>query len=324
MLNFCTLFDSNYLSRGLAMYYSLKQHCKNFHLFVFAFNDLSYKILKDLNLQNLTVISLKEFESPDLLKVKPTRTTAEYCWTSTPSTIDFVLNNFNVDNCTYIDADLIFYQNPEILIKELNKDKNIIITEHRYAKTTNLYEQNRAGRFCVQFVTFTKDEDSKMVLKTWQNQCLDWCFARYEDGKFGDQKYLDIWPEKYPNVHIMEHLGGGLAPWNVNNYKFNFENNQLKGIDKKNGTPFNPIFYHFHFVRFYNDNTIDIGWHVIPTLVKNKIYKPFINELLQIESDLKNKYPEYKPYFYKKNLSDIKEIVKHWFKKVTKYNLIKL
>ena len=79
MLNFCTLFDSVYLSRGLAMYNSLNQHCKDFHLYIFAFDDKCYSVLKSLQLENATVISLSEFEDGELLRVKPTRTRAEYC-----------------------------------------------------------------------------------------------------------------------------------------------------------------------------------------------------------------------------------------------------
>ena len=87
MLNFCTLFDSGYLSRGLAMYESLNRHCKDFHLYVFAFNDECFSVLKSLYLANMTVISLPEFEDEELLKVKPTRSRGEYCWTCSSSTI---------------------------------------------------------------------------------------------------------------------------------------------------------------------------------------------------------------------------------------------
>ncbi len=71
-LNFCTLFDSNFLPYGLALYESLLEHCKEFHLYIFAFDDESYKFLKNKNLEKAKVISLNEFEDEELLIVKKT------------------------------------------------------------------------------------------------------------------------------------------------------------------------------------------------------------------------------------------------------------
>ena len=72
MYNFCTLFDSNYLSRGLAMYESLAKQCDNFHLYVFTFDDISHQILGELNKEHITLITLKEFENTtsELLQTK--------------------------------------------------------------------------------------------------------------------------------------------------------------------------------------------------------------------------------------------------------------
>ena len=60
--NFCTLFDSFYLTRGIAMYQSLEKTCENFHLYIFAFDDASFEILKKLNFKHATIIPLKDFE----------------------------------------------------------------------------------------------------------------------------------------------------------------------------------------------------------------------------------------------------------------------
>lgn len=323
MLYFSTLFDSFYLSRGLVMYESLKKHTKKIHLYIFAFDDLSYEILIKMNLEFVTIISLKEFENPDLLKVKETRTKAEYCWTCTPSTIDYILEKYNVSNCTYLDADLVFYSSPGVLFDELKKDKSVLITEHRYSKTSDMYEQNRGGRFCVQFITFTKDEESREVLTKWKNQCIDWCYARYEDGKFGDQKYLDEWPEKYSNIHILEHLGGGLAPWNVSQYKFNDEND-FYGIDKKNDKRFELVFYHFHFVRFYKNGIVDIGWHYLPKKIVKHLYIPYIRKIKETEKLIKSLNSNYKPFIYNNKPNGFKDFLKTVLKKITRYNLIKI
>ena len=87
MLKFCTLFNTTYLSRGLAMYHSLEQNCPDFHLYIFAFDAHCYEVLSNMTLPKVSVISLEEFENEALLAVKPGRTAQEYCWTSASSTI---------------------------------------------------------------------------------------------------------------------------------------------------------------------------------------------------------------------------------------------
>lgn len=54
------------------MYESLIEHSSDFHLYIFAFDfDYSaYKILRDLKLESVTVISLTELEIDELLDIK--------------------------------------------------------------------------------------------------------------------------------------------------------------------------------------------------------------------------------------------------------------
>ena len=61
--NFCTYFDSNYLYRGLALYYSIKRLKINFRLWVLCFDNISYNILEKLNHKNIYLINLDEFEA---------------------------------------------------------------------------------------------------------------------------------------------------------------------------------------------------------------------------------------------------------------------
>ncbi len=277
MYNYCTLFDSNYLTRGLAMYESLRKHSDSFHLYIFAFDDRSYKLLNKLDLEFTTIISLKEFEDDDLLKVKPTRTTAEYCWTCTPSVIKYCIEKYNLESCTYLDADLYFYSDPSILIEEMEKEKrSVLITEHRY---TPEYDQSAtSGIYCVQFMTFKNDKNGLTVLNWWRNACLDWCYARFEDGKFGDQKYLDDWPQRFEGIHVLKNPGGGVAPWNVQQY--DIHNMKFLGND------FKLIFYHFHQLKFVEKGKIDLGSYKLSQDVIKLLYVPYILHLEAIMKKL--------------------------------------
>lgn len=279
MLNFCTLFDSNYLIKGLCMYNSLKNVCANFHLYIFAFDDKAGSLLRNMDLEHVTVISLPEFEDDKLLKVKETRSKGEYCWTCASSTILYCIQQFQLSACTYIDADLFFYSNPKVLIDEMG-DNDVQITSHRY---TPEYDQTTSsGKYCVQFMTFKNTENGLKVLNWWRNACLNWCYARCEDGKFGDQMYLDDWTTRFSGIHELEHLGGGVAPWNMQQYSLEKRDSILVGIEEESGKTFDLVFFHFHFIHshqigFFNE--FYFGSYKMPLSIKKLLYLPYVSEL---------------------------------------------
>lgn len=321
-LCFCTLFDSYYLSRGLAMYESLKSRLPTFQLYVFAFDDLTAQVMTSINDSRITVITQEQFEDDDLKRVKPTRTKAEFCWTSTPSTILYCLQNYNLPHCTYIDADLYFYSDPTCLIEEMGTS-SVLITEHR---STPMIDRSKiAGKYCVQFITFKNNQEALTVLKWWRNACIDWCYDRYEDGKFGDQKYLDDWPERFKGVHVLQNEGGGLAPWNIQQYHIE-DTGQVKYVHKKKQTAGEVIFYHFHYIKFVNDELTDIGWVPIPRGAIHCLYKPYLRKLREINRLLENDRTEFKTIYTGFNREwtiGIKPLIKSVLKYFFRFNIVK-
>ncbi|MGE5458387.1 MAG: glycosyl transferase [Methanococcaceae archaeon] len=305
------------------MYHSLKATARQFHLYIFAFDDLSYRILKDLNLESATIISLRDFETDRLKDIKKSRSIAEYCWTCTPSVISHVIEHFNVPECTYVDSDLVFYSDPAILISELDiHKKNVLITEHRYSLLPRLYEEKRGGRFCVQFMTFRNEPSGMEVLERWRNQCLDWCFSRYEDGKFGDQKYLDEWPGIYPNVHILENHGGGLAPWNLQNYSITNENDSIMLTHKNSKEQL--VFYHFQYVKPLGNGKYDIGWYLIPSEVRRLLYINYLDKIESTEKELIQIYSDYKRSLSTFRTHGFKGFFKNILKGTFHYNILEI
>ena len=255
---YCTLFNSVYLLRGYTMIQSLLAQDPKAFIYVFPFDGSAYQSLAELNIDRVSLISLKEFETEDLLRVKAERTFGEYCWTCASWTIRYCIEKFNLSSCTYVDADLYFFSNPEVLLDEA-KDSSILITEHRY---TSEYDQTKtSGKYCVQFIFFKNDSYGRDALNWWTEKCLEWCFARFEDGKFGDQKYLDDWETRFEKLHVLHHLGGGVAPWNVQQYETGEQNSNENIILKQiaTGENFPLIFYHFHEIKL---NQGSIGFKV--------------------------------------------------------------
>lgn len=301
---FCTLFDKNYLIKGVAMIDSLIENCPEAYIYVLCMDDYVHKYLSKFASENVILICIENFETEQLLNLKKTRSIAEYCWTLSPCLPSYVLSEHPlIDQITYLDADLYFYSSVSPIFEEIG-DSSIAIIEHRFISELNNRLVN--GRFCVEWVTFRRDYEGMKCLARWREQCIDWCFYRLEDGKMGDQKYLDEWPGLYENCHIIENIGAGIAPWNYGGYEIS---NSDRGILICN-EPL--IFYHFHqfkigskgkferLSRFYSER-----W-TVPDVVYIA-YERRLNQIIE-------RVEEYDPDFFgKKNkLKEAIRAIKKW------------
>ena len=271
MKNFCTLFNAKYLPRGILLYKSLQKNVKNFHLYIFAFDELTLNYFSNKNYKNITVISLSQFEDESLLKIKKTRTPTEYFWTCTGSTLIYLFKKFNLKDCIYVDSDLFFFSYPLNFFKKFKK-YSCVITKHNYAKK---YDQSKTnGIYCVQFLYFKNNLIGNKILEDWRKKCLRWCYNRIEKGKFGDQKYLDVWPKKFNQVYVSDHLGAGLAPWNLIDYNFFNKKKTLFIKNKFTKKKYELIFFHYHDLKYFNKYFF-LGGYKISIIAYLKIYKDY-------------------------------------------------
>ena len=295
MMNFCTLFDHNFMSRGLVLYSSLKEQCKDeFSLYVLATDDIAFEWLKNNSneYERLFVYSLNDIKRvyPILQKIQNERTRAEFSWTLSSFSIQFFLKTFNLEDITYLDADMFFFNNPKIIFDEIDSTKSVIITPHNY---TPCYDQSEtSGRYCVQFMYFKNNLDGNMVLEWWRNECEKCCCSVPIDGKFGDQKYLDDWLSRFPDiVYESKSLGIGVAPWNIQQFNITHKTERLYIQNKITKLEYPVVFYHFHGVREYVDSQNQKWWdfnfsYDLSNDVQDIIYKPYVKKLSELSKCL--------------------------------------
>lgn len=263
MEHYVTVFDSAFLPQGIALHASLMRHAQPFKLWVVCMDTDCFAYLSRLTLDHLVPLPIADLETEALRAVKPGRSRAEYCWTITPFTADFVFDrDASISRVTYLDADLYFLASPNPLFEEFESSgKSVLITEHAFAPEYDSALEN--GRFCVQFMVFVRDRSDR-VRHWWQQKCLEWCFARNEPGRFGDQKYLDDWPQRFPDdVHVLAAQHLMLGPWNATRFPVS-----------------GGVVYHFHGLRVLGPTRIRL-WdsYVIPGSTYRAAYRPYRDTL---------------------------------------------
>lgn len=239
---YCTYFDKNYLVRGIAQITSLIEHENNeLTIYVVCLDEITRAILNKINMAKVILIPLHDIEYNDkeLAEARANRNMVEYFWTLTPTIILRILErNPHIDILTYVDADMYFYSSPAPIYDELG-DASVLIHGHRFPE---LYKSlDIHGIYNVGLLCFRNDARAYNVLDWWRARCNEWCYARVEDGKYGDQLYLNDWPDRFEGLVVLQHIGAGTAPWNLIQYRIE---KRPDGSVYINDLPL--VFFHFH------------------------------------------------------------------------------
>ncbi len=231
------MFDARFLPQGLALYESLTRHCAHALLWVVCLDQATQDALASLRLPALRTIALKEMETDQLRSVRSDRTDREYYWTLTPRLFEAVFDRVpDASRVTYVDADLYFFRSPMVILDGMTAAHEALITHHAYAPQYDF--SATSGPFCVQFLCVKRTAEVRRVVAWWRDRCLEWCYATLDADRFGDQRYLERWPEMLgERLLIINRSDWTGAPWNA------------CLAEDRAGPAWTPVFYHFHGFR---------------------------------------------------------------------------
>ncbi|MBV8170222.1 MAG: hypothetical protein JO021_25805, partial [Alphaproteobacteria bacterium] len=289
MHHYCCYFDHNYLPRALLMVESLRAQKAVFHLHVLCLSELCAELLGTLALPEVSIIPLAALEAryPALAAVKAgDRNAIEYIFTLTPFLPAYCLETQTLDAITYVDCDLFFYRDPQLVFDHIGA-ASIAIIPHNFSPEHQVDRQH--GAFNVGWITFRAAGDGPRCLADYQRDCLAWCYDRVEDGRYADQGYLDAWPERYADLAIVGLKGANMALYNADNYRVAVRDDGVWCDDEP------LVFYHFHgvfpdvagsyFARFPS------GHFRNGTALIRRLYRPYLARLAETTRALRRRFP---------------------------------
>ena len=265
---FCTLFDKNYLYQGVALHESLVHYAGDFRLYALCMDSTAYALLARMRSSSLIPVSVDEINTPEISAVRARTTHGQFCWVCQALICEFVLDRFQPEMTTYLEADSLFFSSPEPLFEELGT-RSVSLVPHNYSPEFD--NSPTAGRFCVQFNAFRNDAQAREVLRYWKECCFK--YDRSAPQAYPGQTSLDDWPNRFDRVAVIRHAGAGVAPWNIRGYELT----QTEAGPHVNGVPV--VFYHFHQYGRVKGGSHELGGYPLSREVVDCFYRPYVSAL---------------------------------------------
>lgn len=286
--HFSTVVSQDHFFKYLALVSSLRNTSGDYKLYTLCVHDIVWHILNKIGFKEVVPIMLKDVQSDMLERASGDRPFQAFCWTLKPVALQYVMEKYpDCDYFAHLDADLFFYGSPDHVFMEDPK-ASLFLTHHRNSRDFLKY-YGSTGVFNTGFVGCKNDATAYEAVSKWKSQCLLYCPIKEDPihKAFGDQRYVESWPEEFKNVHVVRNPGANAALWNIQNYNVSVDGGKVY-ID---GSPL--VFYHFSGLTIISRREFNINWyyHIDDQMVLNFIYRPYINTLVNVMKEMETHFP---------------------------------
>lgn len=135
-----------------------------------------------------------------------------------PSYLKYLISR-GADKVIYFDPDIYIFNPVELIYRALDS-ASIVLTPHILSPTpddAHVYERDFLGTgvFNLGFVAVAATPQGRSFLDWWEERCLDYCYEDLRAGLFVDQKWINLAPCLFDEIHILRDPGCNVAYWNL-------------------------------------------------------------------------------------------------------------
>jgi len=247
----CTIVSKNYFAYAKTLKDSfLKNHPDNkFYILIVDLKDDEF--LKDCREHD--VMWVEDLEIPNFLSYAFRYDILELNTNVKPTLLRRLLTVHQ--KVLYLDPDIEVFQPLDLIYGRLDTS-SVVLTPHITRPITDSMKPGedsflQAGDFNLGFVGVKADETGNAFLTWWQERCLEVGYNDLSVGLFVDQKWANLVPCLFPDVHVERSVSCNMAYWNLHERALEF----IGGKWIVNGsTPL--LFFHFSGLNLKDRNQI--------------------------------------------------------------------
>ncbi|MCP4346570.1 MAG: glycosyl transferase [Desulfobacterales bacterium] len=229
-MHFFTSITANYLPKARVLAKSVKKHEPDgvFHLV------LSDKVPENFNLDNEPfdfLIQPQDLNIPNLDSWIFEHSVVELCTAVKGSAFVKIFEENDADKVVYFDPDIVVLHGLEELSDILEK-AGIVLTPHQVVPdvTDEAIMDNeicslRHGVYNLGFLAARRNENGLKFIHWWRDRLLKFCYDDIPNGLFTDQKWVDLAPAFFDDIHIMRDKTYNVATWNLTHREVKNDNN---------------------------------------------------------------------------------------------------
>lgn len=220
MMHFFTSVTSNYIPKARVLATSLKQHHPDAH-FHLLLSDTHPDWLARTGEPFDSVILAEDLGIEDFSAWVFKHSVVELCTAVKGFGFQYIIDRHGADKVAYLDPDMVVFAPLDPLYEALDK-WSVILTPHQTMpeETPEAILDNeicslKHGVFNLGFLAIRASSEGRRFVDWWASRLKDHCYDDIPGGLFTDQRWVDLAPCFFDDLHVLRDPGYNVATWNL-------------------------------------------------------------------------------------------------------------